>query len=111
MANLLEMNIRENLPFLAYLSACGTGEIRNERFLMKASTKSVHVNWRDFFTLLALYVEVNDELCIDMARITYEGIRDGGVTDECVCRGLQDASRKLRNHWLNMPTKVRRGRS
>ncbi len=44
--------------------------------------------------------EVNDKLCTDMARLTYEGIRDGGMTDDSVCLGLHNASRELRNSWL-----------
>jgi CHAT domain-containing protein len=38
-AALLEMNLRERPPFLAYLSACGTGRIRDERFF----DESVHL--------------------------------------------------------------------
>ena len=45
--------------------------------------------------------EVNDELCVDMARITYEGIRRGDSADESVCRGLHKATRELRDRWLS----------
>ena len=38
-ANLLEMNIRQSSPFLAYLSACGTGQITNKRFF----DESIHL--------------------------------------------------------------------
>jgi len=38
-ASLLEMNLRENSPFLAYLSACGTGQIRDEMF----TEESIHL--------------------------------------------------------------------
>lgn len=45
---------------------------------------------------------------MEIARITYEGIRDGGTTDESVCQGLHNASRELRDRWLNVPTQARR---
>lgn len=32
--------------------------------------------------------EVNDELCVDMARMTYEKLMDKGMNDESVCLGL-----------------------
>ncbi|KAH8591191.1 CHAT domain-containing protein [Bisporella sp. PMI_857] len=32
-ANLLELNLRERSPFLAYLSACGTGRIEGDKFV------------------------------------------------------------------------------
>ncbi|KAF7174386.1 hypothetical protein CNMCM6106_008626 [Aspergillus hiratsukae] len=109
-ANLLETNIREHSPFLAYLSACGTGQIRDERFV----DESIHLisacQLAGFRHVIGTLWEVNDETCVDMARVTYEGMRDGGMTDESVCRGLHNATRALRDRWLNMPAKVRRGR-
>ncbi|MCJ1324082.1 hypothetical protein MMC10_000744 [Thelotrema lepadinum] len=110
-ADLLSTNIRKSSPFLAYLSACGTGQIKDER----SFDENIHLisacQLAGFRHVIGTLWEVNDELCIDMARITYEGMRDGGMTDESVCRGLHDATRRLRDHWLNMPTKVRRGRN
>lgn len=38
-ANLLELNVRERSPFLAYLSACETGRINNEKFV----DESIHL--------------------------------------------------------------------
>ncbi|KAL4745229.1 CHAT domain-containing protein [Aspergillus terricola var. indicus] len=110
-ANLLQINIREHLPFLAYLSACGTGQIRDERFL----DESIHLisgfQLAGFRHVIGTLWEVNDEICVELARITYEGIREGDMTDDSVCRGLHKATRELRDRWLNNPSKVRRGRS
>jgi hypothetical protein len=53
--------------------------------------------------------EVNDELCVDVARITHEALRDGGMTDESVSQGLHNATRGLRDRWLNMLARARRG--
>jgi hypothetical protein len=110
-ASLLEMNLRQSPPFLAYLSACGTGRINNEKFF----DESIHLisacNLAGFCHVIGTLWEVDDELCVDMARITYEWIRDGGMTDESVCRGLHDATRELRDRWLRVQTKARSGRS
>ncbi|CAH0051566.1 unnamed protein product [Clonostachys solani] len=99
-ATLLEMNLRQNPPFLAYLSACGTGRIRDESFF----DESIHLisafQLAGFRHVIGTLWEVNDEMCVDMARLTYEGIRDGGMTDDSVCRGLHHASRELRDLWL-----------
>ncbi|VUC25265.1 unnamed protein product [Clonostachys rosea] len=100
-ATLLEMNLRQNPPFLAYLSACGTGRIRDESFF----DESIHLisafQLAGFRHVIGTLWEVNDEMCVDMARLTYEGIRDGGMTDDSVCRGLHIASRELRDRWLS----------
>jgi tetratricopeptide (TPR) repeat protein len=99
-AALLEMNLRKRPPFLAYLSACGTGRVRNDDFL----DESIHLisacQLAGFRHVIGTLWEVNDELCTEMARLTYEGIRDGGMTDGSVCLGLHNASRELRNSWL-----------
>ncbi len=110
-ASLLEMNLRQSPPFLAYLSACGTGRINNEKFF----DESIHLisacNLAGFRHVIGTLWEVDDELCVEMARITYEEMRDGGMTDESVCRGLHNATRELRDRWLRARTKARGGRS
>ncbi|KAL9122176.1 MAG: hypothetical protein Q9187_001266 [Circinaria calcarea] len=113
-ANLLEMNLRERSPFLAYLSACGTGRINDERFV----DESIHLisacQLAGFRHVIGTLWEVDDDLCKDMAKITYEeikeGIKDGRMTDESVCRGLHKATRELRDRWLSAPAKTKRGR-
>ncbi|KAF5622292.1 30S ribosomal S17P protein [Fusarium sp. NRRL 52700] len=101
-ANLLEINLREHMPFLAYLSACGTGQIRDKRYM----DESIHLisacQSAGFRHVIGTLWEVNDELCVDMARITYEGMRDGYMTDESVCWGLHNSTRQLRDNWRNM---------
>lgn len=103
-AELLEMNLLERSPFLAYLSACGTGRIKDER----STGESIHLmsafQLAGFRHVIGTLWEVKDELCVEMARITYEGIRDGAMTDESVCRGLHHASRMLRDQYLKVPT-------
>ena len=41
--------------------------------------------------------EVSDQHSVDVARILYETLRDEGMTDEAVCRGLHFALRALRD--------------
>lgn len=99
---LLSMNLRQNPPFLAYLSACGTGQIKNDTFF----DESIHLisafRLAGFRHVIGTLWEVNDEYCIDMARITYEEMRDGGMTDDSVCKGLHKASRELRRRCTSM---------
>ncbi|MCJ1242699.1 hypothetical protein MMC14_010708 [Varicellaria rhodocarpa] len=109
-ANLLEMNIRQSSPFLAYLSACGTGQIANERFFDESIHLISSFQLAGFRHVIGTLWEVNDKLCIDMAKITYEGMKDGCMTDESVCRGLHNATKKLRDRWLDMLTETKCGR-
>ncbi|KAL5003000.1 CHAT domain-containing protein [Aspergillus recurvatus] len=99
-ASLLEVNLREHSPFLAYLSACGTGQIRDERFI----DESVHLisafQLAGFRHVIGTLWSVNDETCVDMARITYRELGNKQVNDEAVCQGLHQAAREMRDRWI-----------
>jgi CHAT domain-containing protein/tetratricopeptide (TPR) repeat protein len=99
-ANLLEMNLRQHGPFLAYLSACGTGQMKNGQF----SDESIHLisacQLAGFRHVIGTLWEVDDMACVEMSRITYEEMSKSKMTDESVCRGLHKASRELRRRWL-----------
>ncbi|KUL81895.1 hypothetical protein ZTR_09527 [Talaromyces verruculosus] len=105
--SLFELNLRKSSPFLAYLSACGTGLIRDEKFM----DESIHLisgcQLAGFRHVIGTLWEVIDETCVEMARMTYEGITDGHMTDESVCRGLHNASKALRDRWLKIPVQMR----
>ncbi|CAH0053903.1 unnamed protein product [Clonostachys solani] len=98
---LLATNIRQRSPFLAYLSACGTGQIRDD----KSWDESIHLisgfQLAGFRNVIGTLWEVNDQLSADMARITYEGLKRWGMVDRSVCLALHCASIKLRDRWLD----------
>jgi tetratricopeptide (TPR) repeat protein len=102
-ADLLEINLYERPPFLAYLSACGTGRIEGKEYLDESIHLITACQLAGFRHVIGALWEVRDEVCVDITKITYEGIRDGGMTDESVCRGLHNASRQLRDRWLSTP--------
>lgn len=98
-ADMISINLRERKPFLAYLSACGTGQIGRTKHL----DENIHLisacQLAGFRHVVGTLCEVNDETCVDIARITYEGIRNKDMTDESVCHGLHNAVRELRDRW------------
>nr|CEG05472.1 unnamed protein product [Fusarium clavum] len=100
-ANLLELNLHEESPFLAYLSACSTGRVQDEQFI----DESIHLisacQLAGFRHIIGTLWKVQDEHCVDVARITYETIREGGMTDDSVCQGLHSATRAMRDIWLD----------
>ena len=101
-ANFLELNLHEESPFLAYLSACSTGRVQDEQFI----DESIHLisacQLARFRHIIGTLWKVQDEHCVDIARITYETIREGGMTDDSVCRGLHRATRAMRDVWSDM---------
>ncbi|KAI3575573.1 CHAT domain-containing protein [Fusarium oxysporum f. sp. albedinis] len=85
-ADLQRMNLREHAPFLAYLSACGTGQMKRYNLV----DESIH--------LISAYQLAGFRHVI--AKTTYESMRGSGLSDEGVSWGLHRASRELRDNWV-----------
>ncbi|EXL68235.1 hypothetical protein FOPG_15709 [Fusarium oxysporum f. sp. conglutinans race 2 54008] len=107
---LLDLNLKDQPPFLAYLSACGTGRIQQEQFM----DESVHLisafQLAGFQHVIGTLWDVNDRICVDIAKVVYEGIKDGQMTDQSVAWGLHEASRRLRDKWLEKMDQERHNR-
>ena len=77
--SLFELNLRKSSPFLGYLSA---GRIRDEKFI----DESIHFingcQLAGFRHVIGTLWDMIDEICVDMAKMIYEAMRDGNVTDE-----------------------------
>ncbi|KAK5693657.1 hypothetical protein LTR97_010226 [Elasticomyces elasticus] len=71
-ADLQEMNLRQHAPFLAYLSACGTGRIEDNRSLDESTHLVSAYQLAGFRHVIGTLWDVNDKLCVDMASFTYE---------------------------------------
>ncbi|KAM5357069.1 hypothetical protein ACJZ2D_016456 [Fusarium nematophilum] len=99
-ASLLETNLTSQPPFLAYLSACGTGQILDEGSVDESIHLANACQLAGFRHVVGTLWSVDDGLCVDMARMTYEFLRDEGVRDDCVSRGLHRAMRTVRDRWV-----------
>ncbi|CAH0057443.1 unnamed protein product [Clonostachys solani] len=107
-SEILALNLREMPPFLAYLSACGTGRIRDEKFFDESIHLVSSFQLAGFRHVIGTLWEVQDEMCAEMATIVYEEMRDGKMSDDSVCRGLHKATRAARDHWLGISSSLER---
>lgn len=95
--DLRDHRFQDNPPFLGYLSACSTGanEVDN------LADEGIHLvsafQLAGFRHVVGTLWEVSDKHCVDVARVLYETMRDEGMTDVAVCRGLHRATRALRD--------------
>lgn len=98
-ASLLETNLGSNPPFLAYLSACGTGQILDN----KSIDESIHLTnafqLAGFRHVIGTLWSVDDEVCVEVAKMTYNSFGEG-LCDDVVSRGLHNAVRTLRDRWV-----------
>ncbi|KAJ4003967.1 hypothetical protein NW766_011822 [Fusarium irregulare] len=114
-STLLDINIQQYSPFLAYLSACDTGQIAHEKFL----DESIHLisafQVAGFRHVIGTLWEVGDNVSVDVAKITYEAIERGLSADDSVCKGLYRAILVLRDQWFDeqaqAPSRKRKARS
>ncbi|KAM0230816.1 hypothetical protein ACHAP5_011260 [Fusarium lateritium] len=101
MESVLETNLGREMPFLAYLSACGTGEIKAVSFVDESIHLAAAFQLSGFQHVIGTLWGVDDQLCVEMARMTYEGLLEGGMRDEAVSRSLHRATCELRDRWVN----------
>ncbi|KLO94718.1 Uncharacterized protein LW93_13537 [Fusarium fujikuroi] len=98
--NLMETNLRATSPFLAYLSACETGQNKDSR----SADESLHIasafQLAGFRHVIGTLWKVNDRLCVEMAEAVYEELLGVGLYDTAVSSSLHHASKKLRDHWV-----------
>lgn len=100
--NILDTNLGREMPFLAYLSACGTSRIRTAGFVDEAIHMTSAFQLAGFQHVIGTLWDVSDRTCVDMAKLTYEGLLKGNMTDESVSKSLHDATREMRRQWLKV---------
>ncbi|KAK1993571.1 hypothetical protein LX36DRAFT_661406 [Colletotrichum falcatum] len=98
--SLLDTNLSANSPFLAYLSACGTGRIQDDHVVDESIHLTSAFQLAGFRHVIGTLWEVDDAVCADMARMTYEFMGEKAFSDESVSFGLHRAMRRLRVQWI-----------
>lgn len=97
--SVINLNLSEKNCFLAYLSACETGKITQQKFW----DESIHLisayQLAGFRHVIGTLWSVDDSACVEMAKETYQIIFQDGqsLADVSVCRGLHLAALTLRN--------------
>jgi hypothetical protein len=99
-ASLFEINLHTRQPFLAYLSACGTGQIEHKELIDEGLHLIAACQLAGFQHVIGTLWRVNDEFCAKMATMTYEWMRAQGISDASISEGLHHASRRLRGRWV-----------
>ena len=98
--DLWDLKLQRNPPFLGYLSACSSGT----NSVAKLEGEGIHLisacQLAGFRHVIGTFWEVPDEYCSTVARTFYETIRNEGLTDRAVYRGIHRAVRALRDQQM-----------
>lgn len=96
--SLLDVNLSQGSPFLAYLSACETGRVTRAEF----HDESIHLisayQLAGFRHVIGTLWSVYDHTSVLMAAVLYKNLLEGEMTDESVSRALHHAARFLRDN-------------
>ncbi|KAH7156073.1 CHAT domain-containing protein [Dactylonectria macrodidyma] len=94
--SVLDVDLTESNPFLAYLAACETGQVTTSRFY----DESIHLvsayQLAGFRHVIGTLWSVDDHVGVLMAAATYESLLED-ITDDSVSRSLHKAARRLRD--------------
>ncbi|CAP62277.1 uncharacterized protein PODANS_5_12290, partial [Podospora anserina S mat+] len=105
---LVETALNSNSPFLAYLSACGTGRVGNE-----TATDELHLaaafQVAGFRHIIATLWDVDDQLCVDMTKKVYTSLETTELDDVSVRIALHCAVVALRDEWVQQEEEAGRG--
>ncbi|KAH8796745.1 CHAT domain-containing protein [Hyaloscypha finlandica] len=107
--DLRDHRLQDNPPFLGYLSACSTGANEADRLADEGIHLVSAFQLAGFRHVVGTLWEVSDKHCVDVARVLYETMRDEGMTDVAVCRGLHRAIRALRDGRIEKEGGARKG--
>lgn len=99
-ASLFEMSLHDKHPFLAYLSACGTGLVKHAKLIDEILHLISACQLAGFQNVIGTLWETKDKAYMDIAVMTYKWILDQGLSGELVSEGLHRASRSLRDQWI-----------
>ncbi|KAH7124631.1 CHAT domain-containing protein [Dactylonectria macrodidyma] len=94
--DLTELKLYRKSPWLAYLSACSTGESQAENLQDEAMHLVSACQLAGFPHVVGSLWKVDDECSADAAREVYEAVRDKGWSNEAVALGVHNAARFLR---------------
>jgi hypothetical protein len=98
--SLLDINLPSSAPLLAYLSACKTGDSLDEKLADESLHLTSAFQLSGFRHVIGTLWEVDDALCVDMARIVYKALGQSGFHDRSIAGALHQATCILRDRWL-----------
>ena len=94
--DLIGLELYQKPPWLAYLSACSTGESQVEDLHDEAIHLVAACQLAGFRHVVGSLWEISDKHSVDAAIEVYKAIRDGSGSDETVSKGVHNAIRLLR---------------
>ncbi|CAG9986780.1 unnamed protein product [Clonostachys byssicola] len=98
--DLFNIKLHDKAPFLAYLSACSTGRSEDEELVDEGLHLIGACQMAGFRNVVGTLRRVDDGVCVQVANMTYEWMKNSRLSNESVGEGLHHAIRMLRGQWV-----------
>jgi len=95
--DLVTMKFHQNPPLLAYLSACSTGDNKDDKLLDEGIHLMGACQLSGFRHVIGSLWEVSDKHCVDAAKDVYNTMTKASMSDASVSQGLHNAVLNLRD--------------
>lgn len=105
--DLFKLDLHRTRPLLAYLSACGTGQVADNYMVDEGLHLIAAYQLAGFRHVIGTLWEVQDDQCVRVAAATYEWMARNMMSDRSITEGLHHACRSLRGQWLSDVSTVR----
>ncbi|VUC27850.1 unnamed protein product [Clonostachys rosea] len=97
---MMGINVSSKPPFLAYLSACRTGQIKDKKLVDESIHLTTAFQLAGFRHVVGTLWQVDDAECVAIAKSTYEYMEKNDMSDSSVSSGLHQALRQSRDRWI-----------
>ncbi|KAK7226892.1 hypothetical protein V2G26_014895 [Clonostachys chloroleuca] len=97
MASILQENMSRDRPYLANLSACGTGQVRHEGLVNEGIHLISAFQLAGFEHAIGSLWQVDDSVCVSMSILGYTWF----ISPDSVSEALRHATRTFRDQWIS----------
>ncbi|CAH0041027.1 unnamed protein product [Clonostachys rhizophaga] len=100
-ASILQENMSRDRPYLAYLSACGTGQVRHEGLVNEGIHLISAFQLAGFVHAIGSLWQVDDSVCVRMSILVYRWLLGHNRSPDSVSAALHHATRTSRDQWIS----------
>ena len=79
-ADLFDLNLQVQRPYLAFLAACSTSQIRDKESLDEGLHLAIAYQLAGFQHAVGSLWDVKDDVCISVAKLLYEWLANHGMS-------------------------------
>ncbi|GKU07053.1 tpr containing protein [Fusarium langsethiae] len=102
--DLRELKLQTTAPWLGYLSACSTSQVRAENLVDETIHLASACQLAGFRHVVGTLWQVSDRYCVQVAKSFYGHLGAGEITDFAIAKALHFTVLGIRDQWMERPS-------